>query len=123
MTTTDRLSTVQRILHATDHDIGEFLGFFTDATVFRMGSADPVVGRNAVAAWVSDYLGSVAGTRHDVNRIWESEDSVAVQMDVTYEMRGGRSVTLPAVTEMRLRDGALTHYLIYMDPSPVREAS
>jgi ketosteroid isomerase-like protein len=122
-TETDQLPAVQRILHATDHDIEGFLGFFTDTTVFRMGSADQVVGREAIAQWVGGYLASVTGTSHDVLRIWEAEDAVAVQMDVTYRMRSGQGITLPAITEMRFRDGTLTHYLIFMDPSPVVAAS
>jgi hypothetical protein len=97
-TDTDQLVTARRILHATDNDIEAFLGFFTDTTVFQMGNADPVIGREA---------------------IWESGDDVAVRMNVTYRMRGGQSITLPAVTEMKLHADKLTHYLIFMDPSPV----
>lgn len=124
MTTgTDQLSTVRRILHATDNDIEEFLGFFSDTTVFRMGNADPVVGRDAISAWVGSYLSSVVGTTHEVVTIWESEDAFAVRINVTYRMRGGQHITLPAVTEIRLSSGVLTDYLIFMDPSPVEAAS
>jgi SnoaL-like domain len=118
-TDTDQLVTARRILHATDNDIEAFLGFFTDTTVFRMGNAEPVIGREAITQWVGRYLASVEATMHETVRIWESDDDIAVRMNVTYRMRGGQSITLPAVTEMKLHADKLTHYLIFMDPSPV----
>jgi hypothetical protein len=121
--TADRRSTVQRILWATDNDVAEFLSFFTERSVFQMGNGDQVIGRDAITAWVSSYLASVTGTTHQINTIWESDEAFAVQSDVTYRMQSGVSLTLPAMTEMRLQDDKLTHYLIYIDPSLVVEAS
>jgi hypothetical protein len=116
-------STVDRILHATDNDIQKFLGFFTETTVFRMGNGELVVGRDAITQWTAGYLSSVTGTTHDVKQIWQDDAAFAVQMDVTYQMKSGQSITLPAVTEMRLDGELLTHYLIYIDASPVEAAS
>jgi hypothetical protein len=61
-TDADQLGTVQCILHATDHDVAEFLGFFDQDTVFQMGNSGPVVGRDAITQWVGGYLASVTGT-------------------------------------------------------------
>lgn len=122
-TDTDQLGTVQCILHATDHDVAEFLGFFDQDTVFQMGNSGPVVGRDAITQWVGGYLASVTGTTHEVLKIWESDGAFAVRIDVTYRMQGGQNVTLPAMVEIRLREGVVTHYLIFIDPSPVEEAS
>ena len=38
-------------------------------------------------------------------------------------MRNSTEFTLPAVTRTRVRDGKVTEYLIFMDPSPVAAAS
>jgi SnoaL-like protein len=119
---TSQRTTVQRILHATDKDITEFLGFFTDTTVFRFGRHE-VIGREAIAQWVGGYMASVVGTTHDVLRTWESDEAVAVRMDVTYRMSSGQTVVLPAVVEIRVDAEKVTHYLIFADPSPVVEAS
>jgi hypothetical protein len=121
--TTDQLSTVHRILHAADTDVAAFLGFFTDTAFFRMGNSDPVIGREAITAWVAGYLQSVTSVTHHVLTIWQTEAAFAVRMDVTYGMANGESHTLPAMTEIRLEGGSLAHYQIFMDPSPVLAAS
>jgi hypothetical protein len=38
-------------------------------------------------------------------------------------MQNGAQFTLPAVTRTRVRDGKISEYLIFMDPSPVAAAS
>ena len=38
-------------------------------------------------------------------------------------MQNGTQFTLPAITRTRVRDGQVCEYLIFMDPSPVAEAS
>ena len=73
--------------------------------------------------WVAGYLGSVAGMRHVVLEEWTADDVAAVRVEVTYTMRNGTTFTLPAVTRTRVRDGKVTEYLIFMDPSPVEAAS
>ncbi|WP_428339911.1 nuclear transport factor 2 family protein [Mycobacterium sp.] len=118
-TDTDHLVTARQILDATDNDIEAFLGFFSDTTVFRMGSGDPVIGREAITTWIGRYLASVETTVHEAVETWESDDGIAIRLNVTYRMRGGQSFTLPAVTEMKLDADKLTHYLIFMDPSPI----
>ena len=117
-TPNSELATVRRILWATDADVGEFLGFFTESTVFQMGN-ERVVGREAITEWVGGYLASVVGTTHEVLTMWQSDDGVAVRIDVTYRMKSGNSHTLPAMTHMKLDGDKLAHYLIFMDPTPV----
>jgi ketosteroid isomerase-like protein len=117
------LDVARRMLAAADSDIPRFFGFFTDDAVFRMGNNDPVTGRDAVVAWVSDYLGAVTALRHHILEEFVSGDVVALRVEVTYSMRNGAEFTLPAVTRTRVRCGQVSEYLIFMDPSPVVEAS
>jgi hypothetical protein len=93
------LSTTRALLEAADTDIAAFFDFFTDDCEFRMANNEVVRGREAIQAWVARYLGSVAGMRHVVLEEWA------------------------AVTRTRVRDGRVTEYLIFMDPSPVEAAS
>ena len=46
-----------------------------------------------------------------------------MRVEVTYTMQNGAQFTLPAVTRTRVRDGMISEYLIFMDPSPVASAS
>ena len=120
---TSALETTRALLAAADTDIAAFFGFFTDDCDFRMANNDTVRGRDAIQAWVAGYLGSVAGMRHVVLEEWGADDVAAVRVEVTYTMRNGTEFTLPAVTRTRVRDGKVTEYLIFMDPSPVEAAS
>jgi ketosteroid isomerase-like protein len=88
-----------------------------------MANSQVVRGRDAIQAWVARYLGSVAGMRHVVLEEWAADDVAAVRVEVTYSMANGTEFTLPAVTRTRVRDGKVTEYLIFMDPSPVEAAS
>jgi limonene-1,2-epoxide hydrolase len=120
---TSALKTTRALLEAADADIAAFFDFFTDDCEFRMANNEVVRGREAIQAWVARYLGSVAGMRHVVLEEWAADDVAAVRVEVTYSMRNGREFTLPAVTRTRVRDGRVTEYLIFMDPSPVEAAS
>ena len=116
-------SIARDILHAGDDDIPRFLGFFTDGTTFRMANNEPVVGVDAIQGFLTDYLKPVLGTSHEIHRTWQAGDTVVLHVTVTYRLTGGRRATLPAMTQMRLADGKLTEYLIFMDPTPVTNTS
>jgi hypothetical protein len=117
------LTVARRLLQAADTDIAAFFGFFTDETQFRMGNADLVVGKDNIMAWVGEYLGSVAGMRHNVVEEFYNDDAAALRVDVTYTMQNGASFTLPAITRTQIAGDKVTEYFIYMDPSPVADAS
>lgn len=117
------LSVARRLLEAADTDIVAFFGFFTDETQFRMANADIVVGKDNIMAWVGQYLGAVAGMRHEIVEEFYNDDTAALRVNVTYTMQSGASFTLPAVTRTRIKGDKVVEYLIYMDPSPVAAAS
>jgi ketosteroid isomerase-like protein len=121
--TAPNLTVARRLLKAADTDIAAFFDFFTDKTVFRMANSDAVVGKDEIMAWVGRYLGGVAGMRHEILEEFYNEDTAALRVEVTYTMRSGASFTLPAITRTRIRGDKVVEYLIYMDPSPVAEAS
>jgi limonene-1,2-epoxide hydrolase len=117
------MTVARRVLEAADTDIAAFFGFFSDETQFRMANNEIVVGREAIMAWVGEYLGSVAAMRHEILEEFYNADTAALRVNVTYIMRSGATFTLPAVTRTRIRGDKVIEYLIYMDPSPVVAAS
>lgn len=117
------LDTTRALLTAADTDIAAFFALFTDDCQFRMANNEVIHGRDAIQAWVARYLGSVTGMRHVILEAWAADDVAAVRVEVTYTMQNGAEFTLPAVTRTRVRDGKVAEYLIFMDPSPVQEAS
>jgi len=117
------IDTTRDLLRAADTDIAAFFGYFAEDCDFQMGNAEIVHGRENIQNWVANYLGSVAGMRHVILEEWEAGDVAAVRVEVTYTMQNGAQFTLPAVTRTRVRDGKISEYLIFMDPSPVASAS
>jgi nitric oxide reductase large subunit len=117
------VTTTRALLAAADTDIAAFFALFTDDCQFRMANNEVVRGRDAIQAWVGQYLGSVAGMRHVIIEEWTADDVAAVRVEVTYTMQNGAEFTLPAVTRTRVRDRKVCEYLIFMDPSPVQAAS
>jgi hypothetical protein len=117
------INTTRALLAAADTDIAAFFALFTDDCQFRMANNEVVRGRDAIQAWVGQYLGSVAGMRHVIIEEWTADDVAAVRVEVTYTMQNGAEFTLPAVTRTRVRDRKVCEYLIFMDPSPVQAAS
>lgn len=121
--TTVDLDLPRRMLAAADTDIERFFGFFADDAQFRMGNNDLVSGREQIIAWVGQYLGSVVGLRHVIFEEYAAADVAMLRVEVTYTMGNGAEFTLPAVTRTRIRGDQVTEYLIFMDPTPVEEAS
>lgn len=113
------IDTTRRLLHAADTDIAAFFDYFTDDCTFRMGNNDTVTGRANIQAWVAQYLGAVAGMKHVIIEEWSADNVAALRVEVTYTMLNGDEFTLPAVTRTTIRDGKVSEYLIFMDPSPV----
>lgn len=123
MTVDNPVQVTRDLLHKADTDMAAFFAAFSDDCHFRLGNNPPVRGREAIQAWVADYLSGVAGISHDVLEAWRDGDTAVVRVDVTYTMQDRQTFTLPAVTRTRVRDGAVVEYLIFMDPGPVVAAS
>src|SRR3954451_10394272 len=67
------LDTTRALLTAADTDIAAFFALFTDDCQFRMANNEVIHGRDAIQAWVAQYLGSVAGMRHVILEEWAAD--------------------------------------------------
>jgi ketosteroid isomerase-like protein len=121
MTSDER--TVRELLAALDAgDIEAALGFMTEDVAFRFGSAEPTVGRAAMAGAAATMADVVAGMSHEFLAVWttgEPDSAVICEMAVTYTRHDGSELTLPCVSVFRVRDGRVADYRIYMDINPV----
>jgi 2-polyprenyl-6-methoxyphenol hydroxylase-like FAD-dependent oxidoreductase/ketosteroid isomerase-like protein len=103
-------------------DIETALGFMTEDVAFRFGSAEPTIGRAAVAANAAAMADAIASLSHDILAVWttgEPDPAVICEMAVTYRRHDGTRLTLPCANIFRLRDGRIADYRIYMDVNPV----
>jgi hypothetical protein len=51
---------------------------------------------------------------------WEEGEVVSVESEITYtRLDGGRLAPLPATTTLRLKQGLVKDFRVFMDPSPL----
>ena len=126
MTTTERTprTTVRTLFDAIDAGkLDDVFALMADNVDFRLGNAAPTHGKQAFASTTKALFEAIVGIRHDIHNTWEiSEDTVVCVMDVHYERRDGRVLTLPCCNVFRVREGLVHDYRIYMDITPVLTA-
>ena len=100
-------------------DPDKFVAHLTPDAKFRFGNADPVTGRQAVKEGVAGFFSTIDGLTHHILNVYESGDTVIVQIDVEYRRKDGKSVTVPNA-DILVFDGDLVRdWQIYIDVAPV----
>ncbi|MGW0807827.1 nuclear transport factor 2 family protein [Nonomuraea sp. NPDC002799] len=90
-----------------------------DATMV-FGNAEPMVGREAIAAGLGAFFATIGGLRHRIVRSWETGADTIAETEVTYRRLDGKDVSVAAVSIWRSReDGLITDYRIFIDLAPV----
>ncbi len=100
-------------------DADGFGNIFAEDAVLRFGNAEPLRGRRAIVEAMENLFGAVAGIRHDVVNEWRVDDTVIVEVRVTYERLDGKAVTVPATSIWRVEDGLIHDKRICIDQAPV----
>ena len=100
-------------------DPAQFVAHLTPDAKFRFGNADPVVGREAVAAAVAGFFATIDRMKHHILNSWAVGDTVIVQIDIEYLRKDGKSVSTPNA-DILIFDGDLVRdWQIYIDITPV----
>ncbi len=86
---------------------------------FRFGNADPVRGRVAIASMLRDFYGSINSMSHHKTGCWVEGESGVWEAEVTFGTPDGRTVTLPAVSILRTKDGLVQDFRMVMDATPL----
>jgi ketosteroid isomerase-like protein len=101
-------------------DVDGFMGWLSDNCSFVYGSAEPVLGPEAVRAAVSGVFASFAGITHRVDSSWEADGAAIVEGVVTYTGFDGGSTTLPFCDVFHFAaDGRIREFRVYIDPTPL----
>jgi ketosteroid isomerase-like protein len=100
-------------------DTERFLGFLSKNATFRFGSAEPVTGRDAIAAAVNAFFASVAALRHDLSGVIGDGDTAACEGIVTYTRHDGSTVSLPFVNIFEFQQDLISAYRVYIDIGPL----
>ena len=108
------------LLSAVDRmDPDAFESFLTEDSIFRFGNAEPVKGKNNVREYVAGFFSSIKSLKHEVQGVWEKDQVVIVQGEVTYTSKNGRLVRVPFVNLFKMKGTLIREYLIYVDASPL----
>lgn len=88
----------------------------------QMANSPALVGIPAIHESFTQAAQRFAAIQHDLQGIWQGSwdkgDVVSAEAIVTYTFADGRTVTLPCTSTLRLQDGKIADYRIFIDPSP-----
>ena len=103
--------------------VEELAGFFTDDATIRAGNAPPVPWRTMFTAG-GRLPEIVASTTHEIANVVEGEDGrVACELEVSYALRRGGTITLHGSVFAAVRDGRFAEQHLYVDFGPVFRAA
>lgn len=109
-----------RLFAAIDaHDTAAFLQFLAPDAQFRFGSSEQVQGHAAIGSAVDGFFASIAGCEHLLQRVWQTDDSLVCQGQVSYRRQDGSSITLPFANVFELAGDRISGYYIYADLGPL----
>ena len=111
---------IEQLFAAIDRkDADGFAASLSDDAVFRYGSNPPVQGMESIRAYVAGFFQSIKALSHRVIAVYDSDDALFYQGEVTYTLQDDRQITLPFLNLFKLRRGKISQYLVYIDPSPL----
>jgi limonene-1,2-epoxide hydrolase len=97
-----------------DGDLDAIVGAFTDDAVYHNIPLDPVVGPEAIRAFIEGFIGGVDSVEFRVRHIAASGDVVLTER-VDVFVSPGKRIELPVMGTFELRDGRIAAWRDYFD--------
>jgi ketosteroid isomerase-like protein len=112
---------VRRVFQTVDSfDPDEFVRLLAEDATLVFGNAEPMTGRETIAAGLRAFFSTIGGLRHRIVRNWQVDADIIAETEVTYRRLDGEDATVVAVSIWRTRDdGLITDYRIFVDLAPV----
>jgi SnoaL-like protein len=87
---------------------------------FRFGNNEPAVGREEIEQSIASFFNMIGGLRHEITGVWsgtwDGGEVKSVEAEVTYTRRdGSRTAPLPVTSTIRLGDGGIKDYRVFVD--------
>lgn len=98
-------------------DADKFVLFLTEDARFRFANMPAVSGRDNIRLAVSQFFSSVKGMRHRILGVWEIEEVIICEGEVTYQRKDESEITFPFANIFRMRSDLIADYRIYVDTS------
>lgn len=116
----DLIDRVRNVFAAADQmQTDKWVAYFTDDARFRFGNADPVFGRDAIRKAMAQFFSTIKSMHHDFAGIYEQDNIVIAEADVTFTRLDGKVVRIPATTIFRMQGDRVQDFRLYMDAAPI----
>jgi hypothetical protein len=107
-------------------NVDNFVKFYTDDALYQFSNFPIVYGPEGIRKSSGSFedkgsfLGKVEGVHHHLKNVWEvEEDTLVVNMDVTYVRHDGQVFTLPCCDIIRFEGNKVKELRIFMAISSV----
>jgi len=100
-------------------DADGFVSFLTKDACFRFANAPVIRNKEDIRNAVSQFFSNIKGLRHHIHGVWEQNNIMICEGEVTYIRLNGSDLTLPFVDIIRMEGDLIADYRIYMDISPL----
>ena len=97
-----------------DGDLDAIVGAFTDDAVYHNMPLDPVVGPEAIQAFIEGFIGGVDSVEFQVRHIAADGDVVLTERVDMFSAPGKR-IELPVMGTFEVADGRITAWRDYFD--------
>ena len=117
-TSTPGCALVERFF-ASARSLDDYVSFFAEDAVFRFANYPPVAGRDGIRAAAERMRQRVQRVAHKMIGMWEQDNVVVCEMEVTYTRLDGKEVSVPCCDTFRLSGDHLQEMRVYVDVTPV----
>ncbi len=115
-----RIDVVRRLIAAVELNASEeYVSYFTDDAVYKVGNAAAVVGPESIRRLADSVILLIEKVSHDVKNIWELGDTLICEMELRYLRKDGKTVTVPNLTIVRFEGDRVRSYQACLDASSV----
>lgn len=104
-------------------DTDELVRWYADDGEFRFANQPPAQGKPAIVAALKQFYGLITSMHHEKTGCWADSDSGVFEATAHFGTKDGRSVAIPAVSTLRMKDGLIHRFLFVMDAAPVMQAA
>lgn len=99
--------------------LDEFAAGLAPDVKFVVGNNPAMTGREAAKQGIGHFFSTIAGLKHHMVNVAESNGLTFLEANVEYLRKDGRSVTVPTVTVLERSGDLVTSLRIYFDVTPV----
>ena len=109
-------------MFAAGKSLDDYAAFFADDALYRFANQPPIRGRAAIQEAAANFRRRVRGVSHTIHGMWESQNTVVCEMDLTYTRLDGKEVTVPCCDVFRVAGDKIQEMRIFIDATPVLAA-